>query len=268
MRRAGLHSEERLEEWVKFHKTIDLYEDLISGGFRKVHHDVPLIKTSPDTIPFLPPTGQSAFITRKEELARLADTIGTCEKCRLCEKRTNAVPGMGVLDPLVMVIGEGPGEDEDRTGLPFVGKAGQYLDKWLEAIGLSRKENAYIANIVKCRPPQNRDPAPDEAAACLPYLERQISLIRPKAILTVGRIATQILTGRTDGIGTMRGTAFTVYGTPLLPTYHPSGVLRNPSLRQAVWDDLKKLKTLLDAFIHESGAADTVSRKSSDGDHD
>ncbi|MFP4114420.1 MAG: uracil-DNA glycosylase [Spirochaetales bacterium] len=157
-----------------------------------------------------------------------------------------AVPGDGVLDPLVMVIGEGPGADEDRRGLPFVGRAGQFLDKWLEAIDLDRNTNVYIGNIVKCRPPGNRDPRPNESETCLPYLREQIDLIRPRAILTVGRVSTGILVGTNAGIGSLRGRTFYYNGIPLIPTYHPSGVLRNPDLKRPVWEDLKRLRALID----------------------
>jgi DNA polymerase len=125
-----------------------------------------------------------------------------------------------------------------------VGRAGQYLDRWLTAIGLDRKSNCFIGNIVKCRPPGNRDPLPEESTACLPYLECQITILRPKAILTVGRIATQILCDRTEGIGQLRGKELEYRGIPLVATYHPSAVLRNTQLRAAVWADLKRLKAL------------------------
>jgi DNA polymerase len=183
---------------------------------------------------------------RRAELTALEERVRTCTKCPLHEGRTNGVPGTGVLDPLVMVIGEGPGAEEDRQGLPFVGKAGQYLDKWLDAIEMSRETNAYIANIVKCRPPQNRDPARDEAETCLPYLHEQIMLVRPKTILTVGRVAASYLLDTTAGIGALRGTVYTYRGIPLVPTYHPSGVLRNPDYRRPVWEDLKLLRSVLD----------------------
>jgi uracil-DNA glycosylase family 4 len=143
-------------------------------------------------------------------------------------------------------VGEGPGFEEDRSGRPFVGPAGQYLDTWLAAIGLDRRRNAYIANIVKCRPPGNRDPLPEESAACLPYLQRQVALLRPRAILTVGRIATQVLTGRSEGIGQLRGSLHSYQGIPLVGTYHPSAVLRDKErLRAPVWEDLKRLRSLL-----------------------
>jgi DNA polymerase len=149
---------------------------------------------------------------------------------------------MGVLDPLVMVIGEGPGGDEDRQGLPFVGRAGQYLDKWLEALGLSRDRDVYIANIVKCRPPGNRDPQTREIEACTPYLRRQIDIIRPKTILALGRFAAAWLTGSVQSLGKMRGRTFDFKGVPVVVTYHPSGVLRNPEYRRPVWEDLKRLR--------------------------
>ncbi|WP_455382206.1 uracil-DNA glycosylase [Salinispira pacifica] len=182
---------------------------------------------------------------RKRRLSELAARVTACTHCKLHKTRRKAVPGMGVIDPLVMVIGEGPGADEDASGLPFVGRAGQYLDKWLEAIDLSRHKNAYIANIVKCRPPNNRDPEPAESEACFPYLMEQIALVRPKTILTVGRVASQILIGRFDSIGSLRGRVYQFSGIPLVPTYHPSGVLRNPGYRRPVWEDMKLLRSIL-----------------------
>ena len=181
-----------------------------------------------------------------DSLEKIASEVAKCRKCRLCEKRRNVVPGMGVLNPDVMVIGEGPGGDEDVQGLPFVGRAGQYLDKWLVAIGLDRSTNCYIGNVVKCRPPMNRDPQPDEIAACMPYLVRQIAILKPKFILTVGRISSAVLSGQEAGIGRLRGRTYSFKGIPLIPTYHPSAVLRDQDLRKPVWDDLKRLKAELE----------------------
>jgi uracil-DNA glycosylase len=183
---------------------------------------------------------------RVAELRDIERKIHSCRLCRLAEGRHNAVPGTGVLDPLVMVIGEGPGADEDRTGEPFVGKAGQYLDKWLEAIDLDRNKNVYIANIVKCRPPGNRDPQTDEAETCMPYLFQQIDVIRPRTILTVGRVSIRFLLGRDEAVGKLRGRTFDFRSIPVIPTYHPSGVLRNPDLRRPVWEDLKRLRQIID----------------------
>lgn len=180
---------------------------------------------------------------RRRELDKLAEQIRECSKCPLSAVRMNAVPAEGSLDALVMVIGEGPGADEDRSGRPFVGRAGRYLDKWLDAIGVSRDRNAFIANIVKCRPPQNRDPLPDERAACFPYLERQIELVRPKSILTVGRVSSRVITGVDASMAELRKGEHMFRGIPVFATYHPSAVLRNDALRRPVWEDLKRLRS-------------------------
>ena len=183
---------------------------------------------------------------KSDTLESIAAEVRDCRKCRLSEERRNAVPGEGVLNPKVMIIGEAPGAQEDATGNPFVGRAGKYLDKWLQAIGLQRDRDVFIGNIIKCRPPNNRDPFPDESSACMPYLKRQIRVIRPKTILTLGRISTHILTGTTEGIGKLHGRVFHFQGVPLVPTYHPSGVLRNPVYRKPVWDDLRTLKRIIE----------------------
>ena len=216
---------------------INDFEDFLTGGYRRKHEGVPAISRSSTGKPVRDRAGALASVT---------DEIARCDKCGLCAGRTKTVPGTGVLDPLVMFIGEGPGADEDRTGLPFVGKAGQYLDKWLAAIGLDRKTNSFIGNVVKCRPPGNRDPEGSETEACLPYLYRQIEIIRPKTIMTLGRIASQIMCGTHDPLGRIRGGRYNYLGIPVIPTYHPSGVLRNPEYRAPVWDDLKRLKEAIE----------------------
>lgn len=176
----------------------------------------------------------------------LADSA-QCRRCDLCGTRKSVVFGTGCKDrPVVMVIGEGPGENEDLQGLPFVGKAGQYLDRWLAAISLSRDTNVYITNTVKCRPPQNRDPYPDEKSACNAYLKRQIQLVNPQAILCLGKPASTLMTGQPDAtMGALRGRFFFYDGIPMMCTYHPAAVLRDLSLKRAVWDDLKKLARYL-----------------------
>ncbi len=182
---------------------------------------------------------------RVAALAAVAAEVGACVKCALSVNRTMTVPGDGPLDPPVMFIGEAPGADEDRSGHPFVGAAGQYLDTWLTPIGLKREE-CFIANCIKCRPPQNREPHPEELAACLPYLERQIGIVRPRVICCLGRIAAQNVLGTTSGVGELRGRVHTRKGIPVVVTYHPSAVLRDKAtLRKPVWDDLKLLKSLL-----------------------
>lgn len=175
----------------------------------------------------------------------LQQEVTACTLCPLHRERTRAVPGTGVLEPRVLVIGEGPGADEDKQGLPFVGPAGRYLDDWLAAIELSRTENVYITNVVKCRPPGNRDPLPQEWGACNSYLSRQIALLQPQALLAVGRVASGVLTGSSDGIGRLRGRVHSYEGIPLVATYHPSGVLRNPAWRRPVWEDLKQLRAII-----------------------
>ncbi len=188
----------------------------------------------------------TSFKVLSDSLGQIAKEISLCSKCRLCETRTNTVPGKGSSSPSLMVIGEGPGAEEDRRGLPFVGKAGQYMDKWMDAIKLEREADLFITNIVKCRPPGNRDPLPDEMTACLPFLDRQIKLLSPDLILSVGRISSQVLAGSSDGIGKLRGRSYLYKGISLIPTYHPSGVLRNPDeYRKPVWEDLQRVRNFL-----------------------
>lgn len=187
------------------------------------------------------------FEISTDSLDKIAKEISVCTKCKLCESRTKTVPGIGSHNPSLLIIGEGPGADEDKSGVPFVGRAGQYMDKWMDAIGLVREKDLFLANIVKCRPLDNRDPLPEEISACLPYLERQIELLNPGLILSVGRISSQILTGSSEGLGRLRGNTYNYRGTSIIPTYHPSAVLRNPDeYRKPVWDDLKRVKDFLD----------------------
>ncbi len=180
-------------------------------------------------------------------LSALITECLSCKRCQLCETRKNVVFGEGCSDrPVVLVIGEGPGETEDNTGRPFVGRAGEFLDKWLKAIGLDRNSNVYITNIVKCRPPQNRDPLPEEKSACLAFLKQQIALLQPQAILCLGRPASSLMTGKADApIGNLRGKFFFYDGIPMLCTYHPAAVLRDLTLKRPVWEDLQKLARYL-----------------------
>lgn len=205
-------------------------EDMIKGGWKTVHAET-LINTQPTLT--------------TESIEAVAAEIKACKACGLYAGRNCAVPGMGVINPAVMFIGEGPGAEEDKTGIPFIGRAGQYLDKWVNAIGLNRKEHCFIGNIIKCRPPGNRDPFPEEIAACRPFLTRQLQIIKPTLIITLGRFASQVICESNEGIGRLRGKTHSYMGIPVVPTYHPSAVLRNPGLRSAVWDDLKRAKDLL-----------------------
>jgi uracil-DNA glycosylase family 4 len=224
----------------QFWNVLNMIEDHVTYGFRRKHPQ--LIEPAEDK-----KDTEKSSIERKRELDQLARTIAGCMKCHLHYSRRQTVAGEGVIDPLVFVIGEGPGEEEDKTGHPFIGKAGKYLDKWLGAIGLDRKTSCFISNIVKCRPPQNRDPREEESSTCLPYLEKQISIVKPRALLCVGRIAAQILTGRpSTSIRVIRGSRYSYRGIPLIATFHPSAVLRDQSLRQPVWEDLKQLKKILE----------------------
>ena len=176
-------------------------------------------------------------------LAAVRAEIGDCRRCRLCEKRKEIVFGEGAADARVVFVGEGPGEEEDKSGRPFVGRAGELLTKMVEAVGW-RREDVYICNIVKCRPPGNRDPQPDEIATCQAFLEQQIRAIAPRAIVTLGKPAISTLLGRTVAITKLRGQWQEWQGVPVMPTYHPAYLLRNYTreTRQAVWDDLRAVR--------------------------
>jgi DNA polymerase len=177
---------------------------------------------------------------------RLAAEVRACTLCGLHRGRTQTVFGVGRRDAELLVIGEAPGADEDAQGEPFVGRAGQLLNEMLRAIGLPRRD-VYIANILKCRPPGNRDPQPEEARSCTSYLSRQIALVRPRAILAVGRIAAQWLLQSDSPIGRLRGRVFQYgeSGTPLIVTYHPAYLLRSPMEKAKAWTDLCMVKDLL-----------------------
>ncbi|MDQ3136645.1 MAG: uracil-DNA glycosylase [Gemmatimonadota bacterium] len=173
------------------------------------------------------------------------ERIRTTYCCDLCPHRTNAVPGEGDPRAGLVLVGEGPGATEDATGRPFVGQAGGLLDSILEAIEVPR-HSVYITNIVKCRPPQNRKPLPDEIAACLPYLHRQLELIQPKVILAMGGTAGESLLGVKKSLGELRGKVHTYNGIPLVVTYHPAALLRNPNWKKPTWDDVRIARQLLD----------------------
>lgn len=168
----------------------------------------------------------------------LEDDIRACGACVLCQRRKQAVPGVGDRKAELMLVGEGPGAEEDQRGEPFVGQAGKLLDNMLAAIGMKRGEGVYIANAVKCRPPHNRTPEAGEIAACLPYLERQIQLVQPRLLVALGRPAAQALLQTEVGIGAARGKRFQRGEVPVVVTYHPAYLLRNPQDKAKAWEDL------------------------------
>jgi len=186
-----------------------------------------------------------------DTLPELAAVAATCRACKLCERRGKVVFGSGNPQADLMLIGEGPGAEEDRQGLPFVGPAGQLLTKILRAIELDREE-VYITNVVKCRPPGNRDPEPDEVAACRAYLERQIQRIQPKLIVALGRVAAQTLLGTDQSLGRLRGQWWQVLGVPTRVTYHPAALLRNTSFKRPTWEDMQVVQRRL-GELHAPG---------------
>ncbi|HIE64284.1 MAG: uracil-DNA glycosylase [Nitrospira sp.] len=180
------------------------------------------------------PTSQTGLMT----LEAIREEMGDCQRCTLCSTRTNIVFGTGNPHASLLFVGEGPGRDEDLQGLPFVGRAGQLLTRMIAAMGFSRDE-VYIANIVKCRPPENRNPKPDEIATCRPFLHQQISAIRPRVICALGTFSAQTLLSTEERISDLRGKFHDFFGIKVLPTFHPAYLLRNPSQKKHVWEDLQ-----------------------------
>ena len=180
---------------------------------------------------------------------QLADAVAHCTACKLSATRTQGVLGVGDRNADWLVIGEAPGADEDRVGEPFVGQAGKLLDAMLAAIGLKRGENVYIANVLKSRPPGNRNPEPDEVAACRPYLLAQIELIRPKLILALGRFAAQSLLDTDEAIARLRGRVHQFQNVPLVVTYHPAYLLRNLPDKARAWEDLCLARRTMQALV-------------------
>jgi uracil-DNA glycosylase family 4 len=186
---------------------------------------------------------------RTSLLEPIREEVRACRLCVLCRGRTQTVFGVGDPCARLMFIGEGPGEDEDRQGEPFVGKAGRLLDRMIQAMGLAR-ENVYIANIVKCRPPGNRNPEPREIVACLPYLRRQVEIIRPEVICALGNVAARTLLDSQLPISRIRGRFGEFLGIPVLPTFHPAYLLRNIEDKRLAWEDLRKLMARLGLKSH------------------
>jgi uracil-DNA glycosylase len=220
----------------KFVQTIDelarTLRELADSGVRG-------FDCAPDALDTLQSWGRPPFRS-PESLEAIREDIGDCQRCKLCRSRTQIVFGAGSPRARLMFIGEGPGQDEDRVGEPFVGAAGQLLTRIIAAIKLQR-EQVYIANVVKCRPPENRVPEPDEIATCSPFLRRQIAAIRPLFICTLGGCAAQTLLGTTEPISRLRGRLYDYEGIRVLPTFHPAYLLRNPEKKREVWEDMKRL---------------------------
>jgi DNA polymerase len=183
--------------------------------------------------------------------AALRDAVSSCQACTLCQTRKQTVFGVGHPQASWMLVGEAPGEQEDRQGEPFVGRAGQVLDRMLHAVGLTRadapsEQQVFIANVIKCRPPGNRNPQPEEVAQCEPFLQRQVQLVQPRLILAMGRFAVQALLKSTEPIGRLRGRVHDYQGVPLVVTYHPAYLLRNPADKALAWDDLCLAQEVID----------------------
>ncbi len=192
------------------------------------------------------PSGPSAAPGATPDYEELREEALGCTLCELSRTRTQVVFSDGNPRGRLMVVGEAPGAREDETGRAFVGPAGKFLDLLLASVGLSREASVYICNVLKCRPPGNRNPLPAEIEACTPYLKQQIRLVSPEAILAVGAFAAQFLTGRESPIGRLRGEVYSYEGVPLVVTYHPAALLRNGSLTRPTWDDLQLLRQVMD----------------------
>jgi len=192
---------------------------------------------------FEPEPPKAAEPGPRRTLEEIRAELGDCRRCKLCSGRTNIVFGVGNPQAELVFVGEGPGADEDAQGIPFVGKAGQLLTKMIEAMGFARDE-VYICNVVKCRPPGNRNPEPDEIEACEPFLKAQLDSIRPKAIVTLGKFAAQTLLRDSTPITRLRGLWRTYQGIPLMPTFHPAYLLRSPGEKKLAWADLKQVMKL------------------------
>ncbi|MCK9224694.1 MAG: uracil-DNA glycosylase [Candidatus Muirbacterium halophilum] len=187
---------------------------------------------------------------KKLEINELCNTIENCTLCRLSETRIKTVPGMGNIESKILVVGEGPGEEEDKSGIPFVGKAGQLLTKIFEAVEFDREKDMFITNIVKCRPPENRNPEKDEIALCSPYLFYIIEIMKPSIIITLGNAATKFFLDKKDGISKLRGNVYDWNDIKVIPMYHPSYIVRNERnenssiIKKQTWQDIKLVKNL------------------------
>ncbi len=258
-------SREKLEAWLRYFGDLqlgDLYADrktvlkqtagpaaarLEPAAPPPLRTPAPIPPPKPGSIlPLLqaPSLFDAADRVEGDTLERIREFLGECTRCRLHKQRTNIVFGVGNPRAELVFVGEGPGHDEDVQGLPFVGRAGKLLTQMIEAMGLTR-EDVYICNVVKCRPPENRTPEKDEMATCSPFLLRQLEVIAPKAIVCLGNIAAQTLLNTNESMSRLRGHWFDFRSSKLLATYHPAYLLRNPNAKGEVWKDLQKVMAFL-----------------------
>jgi len=209
---------------------------------RAVQQPMPAAK-----LPVAPVSPMASGAIELMEWDALAQAVSQCQACKLCSGRTNTVFGVGDKKADWLIVGEAPGENEDLQGEPFVGQAGKLLDNMLKALGLDRNNKVYIANVLKCRPPGDRNPAPEELAQCEPFLRRQVQLLQPKIVLAMGRFAVQALLGTSEPIGKLRGRAHEYLGIPVVVTYHPTYLLRNLPDKAKAWADLCLARQLMRA---------------------
>ncbi|MDI6845353.1 MAG: uracil-DNA glycosylase [Candidatus Saccharicenans sp.] len=244
-----MNGEDRFEDLEKIRERLEFFRDLgvefliISGEPARKQEEMK--KDNPLLIS--PGLNQSQEADVQAEWDRLIRKILTCQACPLYRGRTQAVPGEGNRQARLMFVGEAPGRDEDLQGRPFVGRAGQLLTKIIQAMGFSREE-VYIANVIKCRPPENRTPKPDEVKACSPFLLRQIELVKPKVIVALGKVAVDFLLPGARSMSEVRGKFGQFQGIPVMPTFHPSYLVRNEGnkeIKRMVWEDMKKVLQLL-----------------------
>ncbi len=231
-----------LAQHLRYYQDIGVEGLSRDAGWRRRGAVTP-VATDPAPPPVTPPPSAAAIIpltdvTGADRLLAIRAEIGDCTRCKLHTGRTNLVFGVGNPDAALMFIGEGPGADEDEQGEPFVGRAGQLLTQIIKAMGFAR-EDVYIANVVKCRPPGNRNPEPDEIAQCSPFLQAQIASIKPKVIVALGKFAAQTLLATETPISRLRGRFHEMGDTVVMPTFHPSYLLRNPASKRDVWEDMK-----------------------------
>ncbi len=261
--RKTINSREKLADWLRYYADLNLGEFYRSRGAMGKNSAMPASdrvskSSAPSRMATQPPSAAAvadsalpvgsvagaASQAQPDTLEQIREHLGDCTRCGLHKLRNRIVFGAGNPRAALVFVGEGPGADEDMQGLPFVGRAGKLLTQMIEAMGLKR-DDVYICNVVKCRPPGNRKPEDDEVETCSPYLFRQIDVIAPKAVVSLGSVASQTLLRTKDPISRIRGNWFEFRNTQLLPTYHPAYLLRNPEAKGEVWKDLQKVMVLL-----------------------